>query len=121
MTTPKNATPVDATAIEEGTNCRVCWGRLLLVTDEELTYRWVHEETRWVSCPPGVSRNRPIRMPDREYDAVMAVVRWRGETLTAVMRRAVQDYIISGEAEMAACNGRARNPDLEAWGTKRST
>ncbi len=97
MATPKNATPVDVTAIEEGTYCRVCWGWLVSVTDEE---RWVHEETRWVSCPPGVSHNRAIRMPDREYDAVMAVVRWRGETLTAVMRRAAQEYIISGEAEM---------------------
>lgn len=106
MTTPKNATPVDPTAIEDGTNCRVCWGWLLSVTaEDDLTRRWVHEETRWVSCPPGVSRNRPIRMPDQEYDAVMAVVRWRGETLTAVMRRAAQEYIISGEAEMrAACN-----------------
>lgn len=104
MATTKNATPVDDTSVEEGSHCRVCWGWLIAVLEEDGTRRWVHEESRWVSCPPGVSHNRAIRMPDQEYEAVMAVVRWRGETLTAVLRRAAQDYIISGETEMRACN-----------------
>lgn len=102
MATPKNATPTDPEAVGDGAFCRVCWCYLVTVPDDDEGHRWVHEDTGLVSCPPGVSRNRPIRMTDSMYAAAMRVAKWRGESLAGVVRRMLQSYVMAGEAEMRA-------------------